>query len=727
MTKRKLRILIVDNYDSYTYNLLQALTEETVVKPVVIQNDDYDSFRSFSCSDFDCVVLSPGPGRPENSRDFGICRNILENWTLPLLGVCLGFQGLVWTFGGEVEHAPEVWHGRLSRIKHQAVDIFSGMPEVFSAVRYHSLCVKSSSLPDCLYPLAWSLEDNLLMACRHKEKPLFGVQFHPESICTEYGNKILNNFLDIAFKEKKQLDDPRTLVRFLTSKKEPNPLGYERKKQTFRVVSKKFETSLNDVNIPLLFQQVYENSNVPSFWLDSSLSTESSGRYSYMGNCSGPFSEYFEYHVERQCVEQYQILSDASLKHVDTFNCNIFDFLQMKLNDRVVETSCTPMFEFWGGFVGYFGYETKSDCCPVQNRYSSSFPDACFMFCDRFIALDHHSGSIEAVCLEDISKSDSSSTKQWLEHIELQVKNATKRKASISIDEQHDYVQQVPEFRWEIPQHEYIDKITRCKKFIYEGETYEICLTNRIHFKGQLDPFRVYCILREINPAPYSCYLHLNSFSVCCSSPERFIHVSSSKIIESKPIKGTIKRGNDDEEDIILKERLQNSEKDFSENLMIVDLVRNDFGRVCLPGKVWVPVLMNIESYATVHQLVSTVRGILGEDTCPLEAVRAAFPMGSMTGAPKVRTLELIDQLEDSARGIYSGSIGYLSLNGAINLNVVIRTIVITPDGAIIGSGGAITSQSIQVEEYKEILLKASALLTSISLSLGCRGRYHLS
>ncbi|GJD10726.1 Para-aminobenzoate synthase [Galdieria sulphuraria] len=135
MAKRDIRILIVDNYDSYTYNLLQALAEETLLKPIVIQNDDYLSFESFSCSDFDCVILSPGPGRPENSKDFGLCFQILKEWSLPLLGVCLGFQGLVWTFGGEIEHAPDVWHGRLSRIKHQGVDIFASLPEVFSVVR----------------------------------------------------------------------------------------------------------------------------------------------------------------------------------------------------------------------------------------------------------------------------------------------------------------------------------------------------------------------------------------------------------------------------------------------------------------------------------------------------------------------------------------------------------------------------------------------------------------
>ncbi|GJQ13153.1 hypothetical protein GpartN1_g4944.t1 [Galdieria partita] len=726
MTKRDVRVLIVDNYDSYTYNLLQALAEETFLKPIVIQNDDYTSFKSFSCSDFDCVILSPGPGRPENPKDFGLCFQVLKEWPIPVLGVCLGFQGMVWIFGGEIEHARDVWHGRLSRIKHQGVDIFADLPEVFSVVRYHSLCVKASTLPDSLYPLAWSIEDNLLMACRHKTKPLFGVQFHPESVCTEYGKKILYNFLDIVIKDRKLLDISRNPGKFLQSGSRPQSTFVAQTRQKFRVVSKLLTIPLNRLNTPYLFQKVFGRSSLPCFWLDSSLSTEDSGHYSYMGDCSGPFSAYFEYHVEHQLVEQYRCHHDGCLKYVDVSKCNIFDFLQRKLNERVIEETCSPFYEFCGGFVGYFGYETKVDCCPVQNRHKSSLPDATFMFCDRFIVLDHRSDTIEAVCLEDVSVDDSLNSRQWFEYIELQVRDVAESQETMFVDEQNMTIE-FPKFRWEIPEDEYIEKIARCKTFIYEGETYEICLTNRIHLEGQLDPFTLYCTLRKINPAPYSCFLRLKSLSVCCSSPERFIHVNRNKLIESKPIKGTIKRGRTHEEDIYLKNKLQNSEKDFSENLMIVDLVRNDFGRVCHPGKVWVPNLMNVESYATVHQLVSTVRGILGEETAPLEAVRAAFPMGSMTGAPKVRTMEIIDQLETSARGLYSGSIGYLSLNGAINLNVVIRTIVITPDRVTMGTGGAITSRSVEAEEYQEVLLKASALLNAISLSLGCHGRFDLS
>ncbi|GJD10725.1 Para-aminobenzoate synthase [Galdieria sulphuraria] len=681
MAKRDIRILIVDNYDSYTYNLLQALAEETLLKPIVIQNDDYLSFESFSCSDFDCVILSPGPGRPENSKDFGLCFQILKEWSLPLLGVCLGFQGLVWTFGGEIEHAPDVWHGRLSRIKHQGVDIFASLPEVFS-VRI-------------IYLWLANIRKDLFL---------------------EY-NFTLNRFVQSMASSQENFLQPR-----LSSKS-----TYTAQiKQKFRVVSKLLKTPLNELDISTLFRKIYGNSNVPCFWLDSSLSTECGEQYSYMGDCSGPFSAYFEYNVEHQAVEQYSCGDDASLKFTNVFKCNIFDFLQMKLNERVVDAACIPLYEFCGGFVGYFGYETKKDCCPIRNRHKSSLPDAAFMFCDRFIVINHRSNTVEAVCLEDMVADNSVTSRQWFQYIELQVKDVAENQETLLVNEQNDAIE-FPKFRWEIPEQEYIEKIKRCKTFIYEGETYEICLTNRIHFEGRVDPFAVYCNLRKINPAPYSCFLRLKSLSVCCSSPERFIHVNRNMVIESKPIKGTIKRGCTHEEDIDLKKKLESSEKDFSENLMIVDLVRNDFGRVCHPGNVWVPSLMNIESYATVHQLVSTVRGILDEETPLLEALRATFPMGSMTGAPKVRTMEIIDQLETSARGVYSGSIGYLSLNGAINLNVVIRTMVITQKRVTIGTGGAITSRSIETEEYQEILLKASALLTSISLSLGCHGRFDLS
>ncbi len=210
------------------------------------------------------------------------------------------------------------------------------------------------------------------------------------------------------------------------------------------------------------------------------------------------------------------------------------------------------------------------------------------------------------------------------------------------------------------------------------------------------------------------------------SSPERFLSVGRDRWVEAKPIKGTCPRGQDKAEDLRLAEELRTSEKNQAENLMITDLLRNDLGVVCDIGTVHVPHLMAIESYETVHQMVSTVRGQLREDVEPPDGIRACFPGGSMTGAPKKRTMEIIDELEHEPRGVYSGAIGYLGLSGGCDLNIVIRTIVMDGETTTIGAGGAIVMQSDAEEEYQEIMLKARALMRALAMHADPNGEFHV-
>jgi para-aminobenzoate synthetase len=611
--------------------------------PIVIRNDEmpWDEVQRL---EFDSVIISPGPGRPENPRDFGISGRLIAEaaeGNFPLLGVCLGHQGIARHFGGCVIQASEPVHGRSAEILHHEDELFAGVPERFSAVRYHSLIV-GEPLPPELRKIAWTA-DGVVMALRHVTRPIWGVQFHPESICSQYGETILRNFLPLAHARGSATTISIPLperIMHVHARQMPLPASPE-----------------------TLFRRLFSDERF-AFWLDSSM-ISADNRFSYMGASSevlpGPF----------------------------------FDSLDRSLGNIHVDAPPLP-FAFTGGYVGYLGYELKAEC-GAPGKHRSPFPDACLLRVDRFLAIDHTENKLWIVSCGEPDQE-------------------TERRIADLIDRPPASLPSAPaEFTLATERNDYLRLIDACRSRIAAGESYEICLTNQLRVETQACPLAYYEALRELNPAPYSAYLHLDDIDVACSSPERFLRIDTAGNVESRPIKGTIRRGRTPDEDAALRASLASSEKNRAENLMIVDLARNDLSRVCRAGSVHVPQMMQVETYATAHQLVSTVTGKLAPGATAIDCIRAAFPGGSMTGAPKLRTLEILDELEPQARGIYSGSIGYIGFNGAIDLNIVIRTAVFHRGVAAIGVGGAIVYQSQPEDEWDEMLLKAQALLRAFT------------
>lgn len=266
---------------------------------------------------------------------------------------------------------------------------------------------------------------------------------------------------------------------------------------------------------------------------------------------------------------------------------------------------------------------------------------------------------------------------------------------------------------------EYLQLISRAQNHIAAGDVYQICLTNQIELDVAGDSLMTFLKLRETNPAPFAAFLKIGERAVICSSPEQFLKVRADRTVSSKPIKGTRRRDADPKVDAALADELRNDEKERAENLMIVDLMRNDIGRVSEVDSVTVSKLFDVESYATVHQLVSTVQARLGNQFDAIDALAASFPGGSMTGAPKARAIELITELEgkagSSGRGVYSGALGYLTRGGVADFGMTIRTVVVDGSRATIGVGGGITIDSQPQAELEETKLKAAALLRALN------------
>lgn len=654
-----MKSLIIDNYDSYTYNLFQLIGKVSGVEPIVIKNDEL-TFEEILNLEFDNVIISPGPGSPDKEKDFGVCKEVIEKLDKPILGICLGHQGIYFYNGGKVLRAEEPMHGRQSEVTHNGKNLFSGIENNFKVTRYHSLICENKELPDI--SIDARTVDGVVMGISHKTKPIYGLQFHPESIASEYGEKLIQNFIDIT----------RDF--------------YEGNKLYFEIIDKDLYTSD-------LYEKLYAYDD-KTLWLDSSKVEEGLSRFSIFGLQSEKRGHILKYNVDDKIVEKIYLSSNK----IETYNEDIFNYLK---NNRIKWTYNEELpFDFQLGYIGYFGYELKKDTEKVNNNHSYPYPDSYLKYCDRGIVYDHKEKKAYILSYNDDTA--------WIENIKKIIED------NLEKNKEEKIKKDFPKLKFVKDKKTYIDDIKQIKELICAGETYEVCLTNRLDIFDKIDGKKYYMELREKSPGQYSAFLPFENLKIASSSMERFLKVDKNKIVSTKPIKGTIKRGESQEEDRKLIEELRSEEKTKSENLMIVDLLRNDLGKFCEIGSVNVPKLMDVETYKTLHQLVTTVSGKIRDDVDIIDVLEKTFPGGSMTGAPKKRTLEIIDELETYPRGVYSGTIGYISNNSTMDFNIVIRTALIEEDKASIGVGGAIILLSDDEEEFDEIVLKAKGSLLAL-------------
>jgi anthranilate synthase component 1 len=431
-----------------------------------------------------------------------------------------------------------------------------------------------------------------------------------------------------------------------------------------------------------------------SFLLESVEGGEQVARYSFIG------------------TEPYRVLRSGSHAERNEEPGDPLVQIERELSRfRVAPVPGLPRFH--GGAVGYMGYEVARhyERLPVPDADPQGFPEAVFMLTDTLLVFDHVQQNIKVVSHARLDGDIDASYRQATWKIEELVARLSKPLARLPYDSA------VANGNGQVTSNHtkeaFTEKVERAKEYIRRGDTYQIQVSQRFRRETSAHPFEVYRALRTVNPSPYMYYLELEDVHVVGASPEMLVRIEDG-VIETHPIAGTRRRGRDEEDELRMAEELQSSEKERAEHIMLVDLARNDLGRVCQPGTVHVTSLMDIERYSHVMHMVSHVTGKLTPGTTMYDAVRAYFPHGTVTGAPKIRTMEIIAELEQERRGGYGGCVGYFDMSGNCDTALAIRTIWMKDGVAYVQAAGGVVFDSTPEEEYLESGNKARAMLSAI-------------
>ncbi|MDO9463819.1 MAG: aminodeoxychorismate synthase component I [bacterium] len=466
---------------------------------------------------------------------------------------------------------------------------------------------------------------------------------------------------------------------------------------------------IEEIKLDLSPIQVYEifKTSAYSFILDSGTHEYGLGEYAFIGG--DPFLLVM---AEGSDVKiTYRDSSDV-LKNAD-----VLEVIKRILSDYQIENNIFPV-PFCGGCVGYFSYDfgRTLEKIPNKAKNDSGIPDCCLAFYDLVIAYSYSQNKFYVVSTgfpeKGLKGENRAEERLKLVLGRLRALKGKKLNNSIvspSIINERDILSNFTKAS-------YLGTVNRIKEYIAAGDIYQVNLSQRFIFDLCMDSFELYKRLTKINPAPFEGFLNFGEESIISASPERFLSLRDG-VVRTRPMKGTRPRGKTKKKDERLKNDLLKSEKDKAELIMIVDLERNDIGKVCEYGSVYLESRRDIEKYSTVFQTTSTVRGLLSKGKDRIDLLRACFPGGSITGAPKIRAMEIIEELEPTRRGIYTGSLGYLSFSGEMDLNILIRTLVAKKNEIRFQVGGGIVADSVPEEEYQETLDKAKALFSALGVA----------
>lgn len=449
----------------------------------------------------------------------------------------------------------------------------------------------------------------------------------------------------------------------------------------------------------------------PIVLLESGKGTESLARYSFLA-----FDPWLTFKSKGNQVE---VKEKDNVKVIET---KPYEALK-DLFEKYQAVKYPELPKFYGGALGYFSYDMGRffEVMPDLAEDDLEIPESYFMFFDKVICFDHFEKTLKIIVNVELSNESEAENVYFTAINQIEAINA-------AIQGQTESVFKLPEIKagdfqasfqpeTNMTKEEYEAMVEKAKEYIKAGDVFQVNLSIRLSKEVDIKPLDLYRVLREVNPSPYMSYIDFGDLHIVSCSPELLVKVNDEGLAETRPIAGTRKRGQDREEDLRLAHELITNKKEQAEHIMLVDLERNDLGRVCDYGTVEVNELMVIEEYSHVMHIVSNVRGKLNKEKDRFDLLKACFPGGTITGAPKIRTMEIIEELEPTRRAIYTGSIGFLGYGGEMEMNIVIRTLVIKDGKAYVQAGAGIVADSIPEREYYESLKKAEALLKTLEVA----------